>query len=215
MKKTAIFMASAMMLFALGSCGVTEKDLVGKWELKELADESIKAGGIELKDGGKGSIYMDTTQILHIEDKALIIGDGESAVKFDEDLINYDGTNFSVDIQGQNVITLERTDGNANEDSYDGEYDFKGGVAYDLIQEQSKSGDMVLHMTIDGDKSTVTFVDVFDYSLEKGKMKLSGYTSFLGQSDSDEAVNVEFELKGDNLTLINSDDKKDELVRVK
>ena len=132
--------------------------------MKDLNDNDIKVGGLEFCDNGKGCIYMDTTNILHAEDKSIIIGSGEQAVQFDEDIIDYDGTSLKLTVQGQDLLTLEKTEGDKNEDSYDGKYNMKSGIVYDTIvgniaknSGKEEKEDLSVYISLDGSSSEVTF----------------------------------------------------------
>ena len=74
MKRTAsLVMASALIICTFGSCS-SKNSIIGKWEMQDLSDTEVKVGGLEFKDNGKGSMFMDTTSILHAEDKGIVVG---------------------------------------------------------------------------------------------------------------------------------------------
>ena len=222
MKRTAsLVMASALIICTFGSCS-SKNSIVGKWEMQDLSDTEVKVGGLEFKDNGKGSMFMDTTSILHAEDKGIVVGSGEQAFKFEEDLINYDGKALDINIQGQDIITLERIDGKNSTDNYNGEFELKSGVMYDTIVEGIKKNasggedqDLTVHISFDGSNSEVTFVDIFDYKAEKGRLEISGYASFIGESSDGKAVNADFEIKDDVLKVTSAEGETEELVKVK
>lgn len=223
MKKTAsLIMASALIICSFASCTDNSKAIIGKWEMKELSDTDIKVGGLEFKENGKGSMYMDTTNILHADGKSLVVGSGEQAVKFEEDLIEYDGKNFNINLQGQYILSLEKVSGGESTDSYDGEYKLKSGVMHDSIvgnitknADDTVNGDVSLFISFDGSSSEVTFVDIFDYKVNKNKLELSGYASFIGDSADGKPVSADVEIKDDVMTITSSENEKEELVKVK
>ena len=73
-KIVPLIAASALMICTLPSCS-SGKSIVGKWEMNDLAESGVKVGGIEFKADGKGSMYMDTTEILHADGKKIQVGD--------------------------------------------------------------------------------------------------------------------------------------------
>ena len=225
MKKTAaLIMASAMMICSFVSCS-NKDSVVGTWEIKDLNESDIKVGGIEFMEGGKGAMFMDTTNILHAEGKNIIIGSGEQAVQFDEDIIKYDGTALNLTVQGTDILSLEKQEGDKSEDNYDGKYLLKSGVMYDTIvgkfknsadnDKENKVGeDVTVYIELDGSSSDVTLVNIFNYTVDKKTLNISGYASFLGTNADGSDVKLDYEIDGDIMKLT-SESGVEELKKVK
>ena len=213
--------ASALIICTLPSCSAGGS-IVGKWEMEDIDNSEIKVGGLEFKENGKGSMYMDTSSILHADGKKLQVGDASKGFVFDEEYIDYDKNSLKINISGQDMLTLERASGSGSDDNYDGEYTLKSGVLYDTIVNGIKSDagdgndtDINVLITFTGDKSEVTFVDIFDYSVNKGKLELSGYASFIGENASGEAVSADYSIKGDTLSITSDKGETETLKRAK
>lgn len=221
MKKIVpLIAASALIICTLPSCSAG-KSIVGKWEMHDLAESGIKVGGIEFKADGKGSMYMDTTEILHADGKKIQVGEGDQSFTFDEEYITYDKTNLKIEINSQDMLTLARSGSGGSDDNYNGEYELKSGVLYDTIvsgitdNAGGNADDVNVYITFDGSSSEVKFVDIFNYTTKKGKLEISGYASFIGDNATGEAVSADFEIKGDTLKITSDGGNTEELVRVK
>lgn len=219
-KIVPLIAASALIICTLPSCS-SGKSIVGKWEMNDLAESGVKVGGIEFKSDGKGSMYMDTTEILHADGKKIQVGQGDQSFTFDEQYIDYDKTNLKISVSDQDMLTLKRSGGNGSDDNYNGEYELLSGVLYDTIvsglsdSAGGNSGDINVYITFDGSTSEVKFVDIFDYTAEKGKLEISGYASFIGENANGEKVSADFEVKGDTLSITSDSGNTEKLVRVK
>jgi hypothetical protein len=220
MKKTvSLLAASAIFICSLTSCA-NSKTIVGKWEMKDQIDTDIQVGGLEFKDNGKGSMYMDTTSILHADGKKIQVGAGDQGFVFDEQYITYDKKKLEINISDQDMLTLERVSGEGSDESYDGEYKLLSGILYDTIvsgltNDPEKDKDVNVLISLDGNTSEVTFVDIFDYKTSKGRLELSGYASFIGESSDGKPVSADYEINGDVLKVKSDSGETEELVRIK
>lgn len=221
MKKIVpLIAASALIICTLPSCSAGES-IVGRWEMSDFTDSEISVGGLEFKKDGKGSMYMDTSSILHADGKKIQVGESDQSFVFEEDYIDYDKKNLKIEISGQDMLTLERNDDKGSDDNYDGEYQLKSGVLYDTIvggiaKDAGKEADINVYITFDGSRSEVTFVDIFDYTAKKGKLEISGYASFIGGEEADgKPVSADYSIKGDTLTVVSDSGKEETLKRVK
>lgn len=219
-KIVPLIAASALIICTLPSCS-SGKSIVGKWEMNDLAESGVKVGGIEFKADGKGSMYMDTTEILHADGKKIQVGEGDQSFTFDEEYITYDKANLKIAIQDQDMLTLERASGDGSDDNYNGEYKLISGVLYDTIvsgltdSANGKEDDVNVYITFDGSTSEVKFVDIFSYTAKKGKLELSGYASFIGDNANGETVTADFEVKGDSLSITGDNGSTETLTRSK
>ncbi|MBR0510952.1 MAG: hypothetical protein IJJ81_00070 [Ruminococcus sp.] len=208
----------SLALCALASCGDNAKSgekIIGKWAMSDLSntDQSVDGGGIIFTDDGKGSVYLDTSSLLHFESEGLNVG-GTTFVK---DYIKESGDTLTVDVMGQEMIGLTKLESG---EGYDGKYSLDSGIFYDsIVQGIEKQGNASfdkenLDITIDfdGAKSEVVFNDLFTYTTKGKKLEVSGFAGFLN-GDGDKAT-AEFKVDGDTLEL--KDSKSTEtLTRVK
>ncbi|MBP5578116.1 MAG: hypothetical protein J6X56_01330 [Ruminococcus sp.] len=209
----------SLALCALASCGSSAKggsDIVGKWAMSDLsnADQSVDGGGIIFTDGGKGSVYLDTSSLLHFESEGLNVGGTVLA----KDYIQEDGKTLTVDVMGQKMLGLTKLESG---EGYDGKYSLDGGILYDsIVQGMEKQGgegfdksNLDITIDFDGSKSEVVFNDLFTYSTKGKKLTVSGFSGFLSGGEGSEAP-AEFKIDGDTLEL--KDSKNTEtLTRVK
>ena len=208
----------SLALCALASCGSSAKSgdkLVGKWAMSDLSntDQSVDGGGIIFTDDGKGSVYLDTSSLLHFESEGLNVGGSVLA----KDYIKESGDTLTVDVMGNEMIGLKKLEA---KEGYDGKYSLESGILYDsIVQGMEKQGNASfdkenLDITIDfdGAKSEVVFNDLFTYTTKGKKLEVSGFAGFLN-GDGDKAT-AEFKVDGDTLEL--KDSKSTEtLTRVK
>ncbi|WP_294412036.1 hypothetical protein [uncultured Ruminococcus sp.] len=210
----------SLAVCALASCGSSAKKsadkIVGKWAMSDLSntDQSVDGGGIIFTDGGKGSVYLDTSSLLHFESEGLNVGGTVLA----KDYIKEEGKTLTVDVMGQEMIGLTKLESG---EGYDGKYSLDSGILYDsIVQGMEKQGDSSfdksnLDITIDfdGSKSEVVFNNLFTYETKGKKLTVSGFSGFLSGGDGKEAT-AEFKVDGDTLEL--KDSKSTEtLTRVK
>lgn len=220
MKKIVpLIAASALIICTLPSCSASKKEsLVGKWEMSSIDNSDIKVGGLEFKENGKGSMYMDTSSILHADGKNIQVGEGAQGFLFEEQYIDYDKKNLKIEISGQDMLTLEREGSEGSDDKYDGEYKLKSGVLYDTIingiaSDAGEDADVNVYITFDGSSSEVTFVDIFDYTANKGKLEISGYASFIGENADGKPVSADYTIEGDTLSVTSDSGKTETLKR--
>ena len=220
MKKviTSITVCS-LAVCALASCGSSAKSgekIVGKWAMSDLsnAGAGVEGGGIIFSDNGKGSVYLDTSSLLHFSDDGLVV----SETTLSKDYIKESGDTLTVDVMGQEMIGLTKLESRTG---YDGKYSLKSGILYDsIVQGMENQGgssfnkdDLDITIDFDGSKSEVVFNDLFTYTTSGKKLTVSGFSGFLDGGDGKEAK-AEFKVDGDTLEL--KDAKSTEtLTRVK
>lgn len=207
MKKTISSIAvCSLALCVLTSCGSekSEKkekksaDITGKWAIDDFENESIKNGGIILADG-KGSVYADSSEILHFEEDGFNV----SGTVLSKEYYKEDGKKFTLDVMGQEMLIMTKLD---DKEGYDGKYSLDGGLLYDgIIQGMSKGDDKELPESIDitlefdGDHSEFVFNDLFDYSTEGDKLTISGYSALMDISG--DGGSADYKIEGDTLTI--------------
>ncbi len=98
-----------------------EGSIDGLW----MADNDLY--GFSFESGGTGGILADATEKMHFTaDGGLAI----STVTVEPESVNYDGTTLSVEVEGNDMLTMIRN-GESAPDSYDGEYTLISGALYD------------------------------------------------------------------------------------
>ncbi len=208
MKKfLSLFAASAMCMCMAVSCSSPEKELIGKWEMPSLAEAGMDCGGLEFKEGGKGSLFMDTSSIIHAENKEFYVGEGDDAFVFGEEMIEFDGKTLKINVNDNDMLTMERT-GKEDSAAYDGEYKMISGLLYDQIvsgllegNTEMKKEDLNVIMDISGKNTEMTYNDVFDYKADKKKIEITGWASFLGSADENGKISSEYSIKDGKLEI--------------
>lgn len=220
MKKfSAMIVTCAMMTCALASCGSADK-IVGKWELEGVADsaEGIDGGGLIFDKDGNGSFYEDTSSLFYFEDSGINVG----GYTFDNNYINYDGSTFSLSVEGMEMLKMERK-GSPEPDKYIGDYNLVGGFLYETITSGIAQGsgtddvnDIPISISFEENHSEVIFDDVFEYEVKGSKIKISNCSSFLESMMDSDVANAYFEIDDDTLILKDSKkgDDKNTLKRV-
>lgn len=183
----------------------TEGSIIGAWYYDD-------AYGFRFDENGKGGVFVDATDMLHFT------SDGKffiSEMTLEPETINFDGTNLSITMQGNEILSMTRNDGN-NPDSFDGTYTFKSGAFYEGMA-SSMGGSFgiepenaVVYAIVDGEKMYVEFAEIFTYTADNGIAVFEGLES-LGIPDGSA---MEYEFSGDNLIIDNRDGTEDILVKI-
>lgn len=214
----------ACSLFSCGSSSESKSDeketkkkesaadlVVGKWAMTDLDAEGIDGGGIIFSAEGKGSIFEDTSSMLHFVDDGLNVGGTTLSTEYFKE----EGDNLTIDVMGQEMLVMKKIEA---KDGYDGKYSLNGGILYDSIlsglegRGLDENTNIDISINFDKENSEVVFNDLFSYSVDGSKMTISGFSGFL-DSDKDE-VSAEFTVVDDKLTIKDSD-KETVLTKVK
>lgn len=214
----------ACSLFSCGSSSESKSDeketkkkesaadlVVGKWAMTDLDAEGIDGGGIIFSAEGKGSIFEDTSSMLHFVDDGLNVGGTTLSTEYFKE----EGDNLTIDVMGQEMLVMKKIEA---KDGYDGKYSLNGGILYDSIlsglegRGLDENTNINISINFDKENSEVVFNDLFSYSVDGSKMTISGFSGFL-DSDKDE-VSAEFTVVDDKLTIKDSD-KETVLTKVK
>ncbi|MCR5599955.1 MAG: hypothetical protein K6G33_04340 [Ruminococcus sp.] len=185
--------------------------VVGKWAMTDLNAEGIDAGGIIFSADGKGSIFEDTSSMLHFVDDGLNVGGTTLSTEYFKE----EGDNLTIDVMGQEMLVMKKVEA---KDGYDGKYSLNGGILYDSIlsglegRGLDEKTNIDISINFDKENSEVVFNDLFSYSVDGSKMTITGFSGFL-DSDKDE-VSAEFTVVDDKLTIKDSD-KETVLTKVK
>ncbi|MCR4793750.1 MULTISPECIES: hypothetical protein [Ruminococcus] len=191
----------SLAVCAFASCGnssSSSKDISGKWSIDDLDNNSgIKNGGIIFKDG-KGSVYADSSSILHFEDDGFNV----SGTTLSKEYFKEDGKKLTIDVSGQEMIVMTKLD---DKDGYDGKYSLDGGLLYDGIKQGiTKGSDEVpdsinITLEFDGDHSEFVFNDLFDYKTKGDKITITGYSAIMDLSS--DGGTAKYKIDGDKLTI--------------
>ena len=199
---TSLVTAAALAITCSG-CGSKDKnatDLTGRWQIVGEGAE----GGYVFSSGGQASIYI-CPEDIYFDDGMLVFGDAVitgSSLSFDGDIL-------SADFQGTEILTLDRT-GEPDSSTFNGEYVIKSGEVLDIISSMlGVSGDDMpeFRMNIADKSTTVTAVDIMEYSYDGKTFEFKGK---YGLADS----SGEAELSGDELAIKRSDGSERRLKRV-
>ena len=105
MKKLASFLVVCTVAVAsLASCNDSNEkekkapDVSGKWAMAEMSESGADGGGIIFDKNGKGSIYVDVSSLLYMQEDGSM---NLSGMTLDGEYIDYDGTNFKLRICSQ------------------------------------------------------------------------------------------------------------------
>ena len=177
----------------------TSADLiVGKWKMDDINAEGIDGGGLIFSESGKGSIYEDTSSMLHFVDDGLNVGGTVLSTEY----FTEEGDNLTINVNGQEILVMDKIEA---KDGYDGKYSLNGGILYDSIisglegKGFTDNQNIDISIDFDGTNSEVVFNDLFSYSIEDSKITIEG---FAGLFDSDKnEVSAEFTIEDDKLTI--------------
>ena len=212
MKKLASFLVVCTVAVAsLASCGDSNSkkdkeekkapDVSGKWAMAEMSESGADGGGIIFDKNGKGSIDVDVSSLLYMQEDGSMNLSGRT---LDGEYIDYDGTNFKLNISGQDMLTMTKYEPTDATD-FNGKYKMEGGMLSEEIQNNLSSGsdssNVNLDLSFDGQKTEVIVTDILTYSIKDDKFTLDGYGKFIGEDDANSEFT--YTLEGDKLTLTN------------
>lgn len=212
----------SLAVCALASCGSkkSEKaaesaDITGKWSIDSLEDDTLQNGGIIFQDG-KGSVYTDSSKILHFNDEGLELGNGESdSTIISKDYFKEEGKKLTVDLSGMELLVMTKLD---DTEGYDGTYSLEGGLLYEELSAEMSDGaeekpeSVDISLKFDGESSEMLFNDLFNYEIKDGKLSFSGYSAIMGITSDDGPY--DYKIDGDKLS-ITSQKKTETFTRVK
>lgn len=167
-------------------------NIVGTW----ISDDLY---GFRFEENGSGSVFLYATDIVHFT------ADGQffmSEMTLESETISFDGTNLSITVMENDVLTMTRNDGN-NPDTFDGTYIFKSGAFYEgMVTSLAESfginsEDAIVYAIVDGEEMYIEFAGLFTYTAEDGTAVFNGLEG-IGVPDGSD---VEYEFSGDNLII--------------
>ncbi len=210
----------SLVLCSLVSCGSKDKEeksskkengIVGKWSMSGIESTGVDGGGLVFKEDGKGSVYEDTSSILHFESEGFNVG----GTVISNNYIKAEGDNVVVDVEGNEMLNMKKLE---SKEGNDGLYVLKGGMLYTSIVNGMKDkgsfdeSDLDITIDFDGSHSEVVFNDIFTYTTKKDKLTISGFSGFLeGDGDS---ITADYKVEGDTLTIVDTK-STEKLTRVK
>ncbi len=189
--------------------------IVGYWDMPSAATEGMESLGIVLREDGTGAVYEIVTELMYMTDKGINIG----GFDFGSEFVDYDGTNFVIDIEGTHLLTMKRIDG-GDPASYYGEYQITDGEFLSQIAAGMSSNaavdksDLTVVADFEKDYTELLFEDMFTYTADDSKITMDGNLMFIAGTDSGQAT-VDYTLSGDDLTITAANGVKTELHRYK
>ncbi len=177
----------------------SENSIVGKWKMDNLSAEGIESGGLIFSADGNGSIYEDSSALLHFQDDGLNVG----GTVISKDYFTEEGDKLTIEISGQQMLDMKKVD---VKDGYNGKYELTGGILYDTmtssLNNKGFGENNLITISFNDNKSEVVFENFFTYKVDGSKLIISGDASFL-QSQGDE-VKADFTIENDKLTIKDS-----------
>lgn len=170
----------------------TEGNIIGMWYSDELY-------GFIFEENGSGGVFVDATEMVHFTD------DGQffmSEMTLEPETISFDGTNLSITVTGNEVLSMTRNNGN-NPDTFDGTYTLKSGAFYEgMVTSLGErfgvsSEDALVYAVVDGEEMYIEFAGLFTYTAEDGTAVINGLEG-MGVPDGSA---VEYEFSGDKLII--------------
>ena len=166
--------------------GEIDEDILGKWETKE----GSFSGWYEYKEDGNGSVYLDSSSIIHFEGDKIFF----NTTELGPDKYTFKDGKFSLTVGSNDVLTMEKVDGDGSK--LDGEYKVTSGLLFDQYDKTYKNtSDYAFHFIVDGKKSTICLVNCFTYSADGSKIYIGEGSSLFNNKEFD------YTLDGKKLTL--------------
>lgn len=166
--------------------GKVDSKIVGKWNTKEGGF----SGSYVFDENGNGSVYLDATSMYHFEGETLVIGEEE----FGPDAYDFDGTNFSLEANGVEFITMEKTEGAKK--GLDGTYNITGGYFYDAFEDQyNNTATYSLDMIVDGDELFFRMNDCFTFTADGKTLKFIEGAELMNNQE------IKYTITGEKMTF--------------
>lgn len=192
--------------------GQVDPDLTGEWYTEEMG------GSLCFDENNKVLMSMDYTPIMYFNsDKNPVVYESEGTVEYDGTTLSVfidsdvlgiesetDANGSSADSEVIDFLTLERN-GEADPDSFDGEYILTGGVVYEDLSFlfstiMADDSDLGLFMVIDGESLTLK-MEVCQYTADGKRLEMFGSGIEIFDITNQEDAVFEYAISGDKLTL--------------
>lgn len=166
--------------------GEIDEDILGKWTTKEGGFD----GWYEYKEDGNGSVYLDSSSIIHFEGDKIYF----NTTELGPDKYTFKDGKFVLNVGGKDILTMEKTD--AAKDKLDGEYKVVSGLLFDQYDKTYKNtSEYSFNFIVDGKKSTICLENCFTYSADGSKIYIGEGSSLFNNKEFD------YTIDGKKLTL--------------
>ena len=166
--------------------GKIDEDILGIWATKEMGFD----GSYEFLENGNGSVYLDSSSIVHFDGDKLMM----SSTAITADKYTYDNGHFDFTLNGQNFLTMDKIEG--DNAVLDGTYTVTGGKFYDQFKTNYANTDAYeFRFIVKGDKSQMCLMNCFTYSADGENLCIDKGASLFNNK------NLKYTLDGDKLTF--------------
>ncbi|MDE6677716.1 MAG: hypothetical protein K2K02_01625 [Ruminococcus sp.] len=172
----------------------SEESILGMWYIE---DDDLTMG-FDFKDKSNLSMWIDITDVVHFSGNDFII-DGDV---LNPDSISYDGTTFSINVDGQDLWTMTKESGST--DSYDGEYKMVSGIMYDSV---ALYEGVDVYVIVKGDTMLADYRNALTYSVDEDKIAIIGLDTI--DFNEKETLDTTYEIKDGTLTIKDFDEDGD------
>lgn len=176
----------------------SEESIVGMWSME---DDRVTAG-MNFIDDKNMSFWIDITEVMHFTANGDFIISGET---IEPDFISYDGTTFSINVNGQDLLTMTKE--SSSSDSYDGEYKFVSGTMYDAVALYEGAD---IYVIVNGETILADYRNALTYKIDGNKISISGLDKI--DYDENDTIDTTYEIKDGTLTLKDFDDDGDSVM---
>ncbi len=182
---------------------------VGIWQ---FTDYSQDMNYLEIHDRENASILItqDLSDMIFFDEEQSLICPGDT---FSAEDYEFDGKTFTLDVNGRNYLTMEKTDGS---DELFGKYRWVGGEVYEAISQTpvgSFTGSLCMECS---ENSTTLFLgtDIKNFSLTDDTITIGGSTFGLdGNIIMSPVTDAPYTIDGNTMITVNDDGEELKLTR--
>ena len=176
----------------------SDGSIYGEWVAESAGMDVV----FNFTENGVLKAAMSLTDTMHFEGYKFNM----SGVEAD---YTYDGSKIDVNMNGQSMIVLERTDGKNDTSSIDGEYILTGGAMSDSISYflPSTVSGLDFGFVIDGENLAMS-LDIGEFSVNGDELTFENLSDF-GIDIAEQNNSCKFEVSGDELKLYAPDGSED------
>lgn len=183
---------------------------VGIWQFNDYTQD---VNYLEIHDRENASILItqDLSDMIFFDEEQSLIFPGDT---FSAEEYEFDGKTFTLDVNGRNYLTMEKTDGSGD---LFGEYRWVGGEMYEAIAQTPVGGAAdSLYMEC-GENSTTLFLgrDIKNFSLTDDTITIEGSAFGLdGCIILSPLTAAPYTIDGNTMTTVNDDGEELKLTRI-
>ena len=153
-----------------------DSELVGAWDTSEEGYN----GAYVFNADGTGDILLYFGDMLYFKGDSLVV----EGTELPSDMYSFDGTHFSLVLNGMDVLTMDKT---TSGQGLDGTYKVKSGAVYDEVS--GEYGGLSFNIEVKGGKCTGIFENCFGYTADGKKVSLTSGNAILGVGEFSYKVN--------------------------